>query len=487
MVTRASRQVVVIGGGIAGLTTVFSLYERAKELEMPLDCALLEASPRFGGKILTHRVNDLVIEGGPDSFLSSKPWALQLCEKLGLAGQLIGTNEASRQTFIYSCGRLREIPQGLVTLVPTRLAPLVRSGLVSWPGLLRMGADLIIPAGSPSSDESLASFFRRRFGQEAVSRMIEPLVAGIYAGDADQLSVLATFPRFRELEQQHGSLLRGVLAERNKLKAAPETPARPPSMFLTLRNGLGDLVQALEGALRLAGAALRPSSLVRDVQVQRDGGSETTYTVHIENAPPVAADAIVLATPAYAAGDLIRPLCPPAADLLASIPYTSTATVSLAYRQDEVAGSIRGFGFVVPRVEDRRLLAATWTSSKWAYRAPGGCTLVRCYTGGVGREAFLDGTDASLVEEMCNELRDLAGIKARPQYMEVHRWHRGMPQYTVGHLDRVQRIHEALQGFRGLFLTGAAFYGVGIPDCIREGFKTADRVIEHLGEGAPRQ
>jgi oxygen-dependent protoporphyrinogen oxidase len=464
------------------LTAAFSLYEQAEAAGLPLTCTLIEASRDWGGKIVTHRVGDLTIEAGPDSFLSQKPWGLELCRKLGLSGRLVNTNEQHRKTFVYSRGRLRELPEGLVLIVPTKLGPFLRSGLISWPGILRMGLDLALPARRGEGDESLASFFSRRLGREAFERVVEPLMAGIYAGDAEQISLRATFPRFLDLERKHGSLIRGMLS--NRPPGGPpngQTPRR--TMFVTLQDGLAELVQALVARLTAAGAKLmtrRSVAAMRVRQTRADRSGGWAYDLTLENGPVVSADAVVLATPAFVSSGLVRPLSPIAAELLDAIPYASTATVSLAYAAGTIGADVSGFGFVVPRVERRDLLAATWSSLKWPHRAPASQTLVRCYLGGIGRDAILQEDDRGLVRRVRDELKSMAGVTGEPAYVEVNRWHRGMPQYTLGHLDRLDSIQRSLDRYPGLVLAGAAYRGIGIPDCIRDGAEAAATVIRFL-------
>ncbi|MGH7260849.1 MAG: protoporphyrinogen oxidase, partial [Nitrospiraceae bacterium] len=363
---------------------------------------------------------------------------------------------------------------GLVVIVPTKLGPFLKGGLVSWPGILRMGMDLVLPAKRSGDDESLASFFSRRIGREAFERVVEPLMAGIYAGDATQISLRATFPRFLDLEQKHGSLIRGMLAGR---------PAGAPSnrtMFVTLQGGLVELVQALVARLTAAGAKLmtqQPAAAIRVRQTSTNHPIGWTYDLTLDNGPVISADAVVLATPAFVSADLVRPLSPIAAELLGAIPYASTATVSLAYKAGTHGGEVNGFGFVVPRAEGRDLLAATWTSLKWPHRAPDSQTLVRCYLGGIGREAVLQDDDRALIRRVRDELQSIAGVTGEPVYAEVNRWDRGMPQYTLGHLDRLETIQRSLDRYPGLVLAGAAYRGIGIPDCIRDGTDAANVLI----------
>ncbi len=470
----APKRVVVVGGGIAGLATAFDLAERADAMGKPLQCIVMEGQSAFGGKIVTNHVRGLVVEGGPDSFLTTKPAALDLCDKLGLTSQLLNTSQGNGQALMWSRGRLREFPQGLISMAPTGLGSLFRSGVVSWPGIARMGAEWWIPARPDTGgEETLAGFFSRRFGAEAFHRLIEPFVAGIYAGDADELSAAATFPRFVELERTHGSLLKGAWAVRRARSASRQNPASPRTLFTSLRGGLGDLITRLLDRLSKSGVSLRRGATVLTVRSPHEGRPHQPYRLELEGGDTVEAEAVVLATPAHVSSGLLQSIDREAAALLDRIPYASTVTLSMAYADPEIAGRLRGHGFVVPRVEHRGLIAATWSSRKWARRAPSGQCLIRCYMGGRGREHFLEWDDAALTNHARRELDAMAGIHGRPFHVEVYRWPRAMPQYLCGHRDRVRRIRQRVAGYPGLYLTGAAYEGIGIPDCIRDAGDTS--------------
>jgi protoporphyrinogen/coproporphyrinogen III oxidase len=473
------RTVAVIGGGISGLSTAYALQERAAAAGIPIRCTVIDGSPVWGGKIVTHRVGDLVTEAGPDSFLSQKPAGLELCDKLGLTDHLINTNETGKRACVYSRGRLHELPEGLVVIAPGQLGPFLRSGLLSWAGLARMAMDFAVPAKWSQEDESLAAFFRRRVGRQAFDRMLEPLMAGIYAGDAEQMSVGATFPRFVELEKQYGSVIRGMMASR---KADPTATHSGPkrTMFVSLKNGLSDLIAALVHRLTDKGIVLRGGCTVDALRVRSHELGRWTYDVILNDGQALSVDSLVLATPAYTSAELVRPLTPTAAGLLEMIPYASTATIAMAYPRAAVSGAAEGFGFVVPRAEGRDLIAATWTSLKWPHRAPPDQLLVRCYVGGVGREAILGLDDQTLVARVRTDLTGMCGMTGEPGFVEVNRWMKAMPQYTLGHLERLEQIEAALSRYGGLILTGAGYRGVGIPDCIRDGAVAADRVMRYL-------
>lgn len=473
------RSVVVIGGGISGLATAFALMEQAEAAGLSLRCTVLEAGPTWGGKIVTHKIGNFVTEAGPDSFLSTKPAGLELVEKVGLSHEVINTNETGKKAFVYSSGKLRELPEGLIAVAPGQISRFVKSGVLSFGGVARMGLDFVLPRKRSATDESLASFVRRRFGRQAFERLMEPLMAGIYAGDAEQMSIKATFPRFVELEQAYGSVLRGMLRAKSDDTGGGSRASRR-TMFISLRPGLEALVTALVGRLTRQGVALKCGVPVESLRVRSHQLGRWTYDVMLQDGSALSAESLVLATPAFVTAELLRPLTPIAAGLLDMIPYASTATIGLAYPGSVVGGSIQGFGFVVPRTERRDLIAATWTSLKWPHRAPADRLLARCYVGGAGREAILALDDEALIARVKAELREICALTAEPTYTEVNRWTKAMPQYQLGHLERLDQAEVALGRYPGLVLTGSGYRGVGIPDCIRDGAAAAQKVIRYL-------
>lgn len=462
-------QVVIIGGGISGLATAYFLQEQARTCNTPIDITLIERSAAFGGKIVSERNAGFVIEAGPDSFITQKPAAVELCNALGLGDQLVGTNDAMRNTFIWSRGRLRKLPDGVMLLVPTKLGPFLRSSLISWPGKLRMALDVVIPPRQDDGDASLAQFVRRRLGAEALDKLAEPLIAGIYVGDAERLSLKSTFPRFLELERAHGSLIRGMHSQRRRV--APSNGAAPLPLFMTLRGGLGVLVDALVARLQHAGAHLLQGRVQKVVREQ-DG-----YTLRMEDGVGLRADTIIFATPAHGSAQLVEGIDPELATALRQIPYVSSATVSLGFRRAELGHALDGFGFVVPRSERRKLRACTWSSSKFPHRAAAGYALVRGFVGGPHAENLLDQDDDALIELVRGELRVMMGITAAPVLARVFRWPRANPQYEVGHHERVTTIERLVARHPGMHMVGSAYHGVGIPDCIQGGARVAAKVL----------
>lgn len=469
-------RVVVIGGGIAGLAAAYRLTQIAPDPAI----TLIESDPRLGGKILTERVDGFVIEGGPDTFLSLKPGGLDLCRELGLENRLHGTNEKIRRTYVMRGNKLHELPEGLTGLIPSRFGPMAKTSLISPLGRLRMGLDFLIPPRYADGDETLAAFVERRLGRELYDRLIEPLLGGIYAGDGEQLSLASTFPQLRQIELQHGGLIKGMLAA--KKKAPPSKPTREKrSAFLTPTTGLAEIVEALEA--RLNGIEIRRRTRVIGVEAAPPG-----YQVRLESGESLQADAIIFATPAFITADLIFNLDSQISTTLRAIPYVSTATVSLAYRLDNVPRPLDGYGYIIPRAEGRAILACTWTSTKFPHRAPEGFGLIRAFVGRAGQEGALDVDDDDLLELVHDELRRTLGITAPPVLHRIFRWPKAMPQYTLGHLDRLDVIEQRLAAHPGLFVAGNAYRGIGIPDCIGSGQAAADKArvfIQTLTERQP--
>lgn len=516
-------RIVVVGGGMTGLGAARAL-EDARAADPSVDWVLYEAEPRLGGKVHTVRRDGFVVEGGPDSAVVEKPWPMQMARRLGIGDRLLDSNEDVRRSFVYARGRLHELPEGIILMVPTRIVPFALSGLISWPGKLRMGLDLVLPRGGEAEDESLARFVRRRLGEEALARIAEPIVAGIHAGDPETMSVAATFPMFRQMEREHRSLILGMLARRKARERAagaavgdaPSTgdaPGRaataaggskpwppaggtrpggpgttgPRSYFYSFATGLGDLSDAIVASLPVE--RLRVGVAVETLACSGAGCGQQAgsgrYALNLADGTRELADAVILAGPAFASGALLRNVAPLAARDLESIEYVSTATVSLAFRRQQIAHPLRGFGYVVPRAEGRGVMATTWSSSKFPRRAPEGHVLLRSFLGRAGLEAAAQLDDDEMTALVRRELRDVLGIAAEPEFVEVFRWPRGMPQYRVGHAALVGRIEGELAAAPGVELAGGAYHGIGIGDCLREGAAAAERALEHV-RGLPQ-
>ncbi len=463
------RRVVVVGGGIAGLAAAHRLVEHA-QAGAPLDVVLLEAADRLGGSIGTERSGGFVLERGADSMITEKPWGLALCERLGIADRLVGTREGERRTYVVHDGRLHALPEGFLLMAPTSLWPLAASPLFSIGGKLRMALDLVLPRRAGGGDESLAAFVRRRLGEEALARVADPLAGGIYTADPERLSLAATMPRFLELERTHRSVVLGLRAT---TRGARGDAGARYGLFVAPADGMGALVEAVarrlpEGVVRLATGVV---SLARAGDRWRLAAGGQTFD----------ADAVIVATPAFAAARLLAPLDATLAADLDAIEYASSATVALGFRAAGVAEHLIGFGFVVPFAERLSLLACTFASRKYPGRAPAGHELVRAFVGGARRPDLVERDDDALVTTVRAELRALLGITADPMLVRVERYRRGMPQYAVGHLDRVATIERRAAALPGLALAGAAYRGVGIPDCVRSGEAAADGVVKEGG------
>ena len=461
-------KLVVIGGGIAGLAAAHRAVELARDRRLPLDLTLLEARDRLGGTIASERVDGFLVEAGPDSFLSEKPWALALCRRLGVEDRLVRTDDRFRKVFVWHRGRLYPLPDGFQLLAPTALLPFATSSLFSLPGKLRMALDLVLPRGG-GDDESLGAFVRRRLGAEALDRVAQPLVAGIYTADPDDLSLTATMPRFVELERAERSIILGL---RRALRRAPQpgTSGARWSLFVTFAGGMEELIGTLAARLPPGAAMLE----------QRARGLERVgarWRVATYEGAGFEADRVIVATEAHAAARLARYLDPALATLLEEIPYASAATVSLGYRRADVPHPLDGFGFVVPRREGRALLAGTFSSVKYPGRAPDGHVLIRGFLGGMLNAEVLAEDDVTLAARARVELREALGITAEPVLTRLHRWPASMPQYHVGHLARVETIERAVAALPGLALAGAAYRGVGIADCVRAGEAAAERAF----------
>jgi protoporphyrinogen/coproporphyrinogen III oxidase len=459
----AMTNTVIIGGGISGLAAAYALQKQYA------DYLLLESSNHLGGKIITGNTEGFLIEGGPDSFLTQKRIAIDLCRELGLGDQLIGTKPtATPATYVLHKGRLHPMPEGMMLMAPTMILPILRTKLISWPGKLRMGLEIFIPRNKSNADESLASFVRRRLGQETLDKIAAPLMAGIHAADPEQLSLRSTFPMFAEMEKTHRSLVLGMMKrKRAQPTQAPNTPR--PSIFTTLSGGLQQLPNAIA-------ARLNPQNVRLNTSVQSLTREGDHYTITLADGSHLQAHNVIFTTPAYITADIVQPLDPALAEKLRRIRYVSTSTVSLAFRRSDITSPLNGFGFIVPATEGRRITACSWSSNKFSHRAPAGTVLMRVFIGGAFTEPLAEQDDATLIEVARQELQQIMGITATPILAQAYRWKKSNPQYNIGHSALVDEIDQTIQTHPNLHLAGAAYRGSGIPDCIQSGINAATKI-----------
>ncbi len=483
-------RIVVVGGGVGGMAAAWEAVMEAERLGMPAEVTVIEGRPRVGGSVVSERVGECIVEGGPDCFVSEKAGGLELIRDLGLDAHLSPTNDEHRKTYIMWGRRLHPLPDGLILLVPTRILPFVTASLFSWPGKVRMAMDLVIPRRRDEGDETLGDFIRRRLGREVLDKLGEPLVAGIHSGDPETMSVRATFPRFLDMEREDRSLILAMLKRMNKARAARAAAEkaraaavaagdaaaagrRPLTMFMTLDGGLERLIQEL--ADRVGHSALRLGDEARRVSRAADG----SWLVTTASGATHEADAVILATPAFASSSFVAESVPELARELAEIPYVTSATVTLAYPRSEFPAEPDGFGVVIPKAEKRRIKAFTWVTTKFFGRAPADTVLMRCFVRPVGDDGRpLD--EAALVAAAERELADILGVRVAPLWTRAFRWEQAMPQYVVGHIDRVDRIARLVEALPGLALAGGAYRGSGIPDTVSHSRAEARRVTADL-------
>jgi oxygen-dependent protoporphyrinogen oxidase len=450
--------VAVIGAGVSGLAAAYELRKRQRSV------LVLERDQRAGGIIRTERVGEFTIDAGPDALLIQKQAALELCNELGLGNRLVPT-KLPRTAFVLRNGRLHPLPGASVLGFPTRLRPLFASTLFGLSAKLRMAAELFVPRSNTTDDESIAAFVRRRFGPEAATYIAEPLLAGIHAGDAERLSMRALFPRLVEAEARAGSVIRAFRSEAR--------PVTPDGVFRSFPNGLAELIDGLMKAL--PADAVQCGSAVTGIE-SGDG-----FTIHVASRPPIKARSVVLAIPAFASADLLRPFDPELSAACASIRYLSTATAVFAFPRQAIRHDLKGTGFVVPRAEGISITAGAWVSSKWPHRAPEGQALLRAFLGGARDPDVLTRTDAELSGAALADLRTILGINGEPTMTRVYRWNRSSPQQEVGHGGLMRRIDASLAAHRGLYISAAGFRGVGIPDSIADARSTAAAAAAFVG------
>ena len=487
------KKVIIIGGGVAGLGAAYKV-RRAAAAGHDVDCVLIEKDDRIGGKLASEIVPDpdggeYVVDGGSDAFVSTKPAVARIARMLGIGDEMVPACEENKKTLIVKGDRLVEMPDGIMMFAPTKLMPLATTSLYSWPGKFRMALDWFLPRKTrwaegetaQDHDETLEEFVVRRMGREALDRLAEPLVGGVHASEPSQMSLAATFPNFLEMEQEFGSLIRGFLDQRKKReemkrKYPPKPGAKPWAFFNTFRRGMQDLPNGMADAVGRERIITGIAATI--IERSADG-----WRVTLENGDIIEGDALIIATEAWTATRLVRDVDESIAGLLGEIPCSSSATVSMAFRSEDCPFDVKWFGILSPVVEDRPLLAVTLSSSKWPDRAPEGRVLLRGFIGGPQNQHLLDAPDEELVETIRQQLVELLKVRpeATPIFTRVFRWNGGMPQYTIGHLDRVDEIERKTGEISGFGLAGGAFRGVGIPNCIESGERAVDKVLGDLG------
>jgi protoporphyrinogen/coproporphyrinogen III oxidase len=459
----------IIGGGISGLAAAFELEEQ-RRAGAEVEYVLYESSSRLGGVLRTELVDGCLVEAGPDSFVTEKPWLADLCRALGIDDQLIGSNDAGRKTYILTRGRLVEMPDGLMFMVPTKILPTGLSPLFSWKTKLRMTQELFHPPRAVDHDESVAAFVERHYGREMVDRLADPLLSGVYGGEAANLSVRAVLPRFAEMERTHGSLGRAMLAARRKMSAVPRKTA--PPLFTSLKHGMQYLAETVVS--RLTPSALLTNAVVQALQPQPEaGGWLVSAGLQSDQV-----DRVVVALPGPAASNVLRLASPDLSKELAAIQYSSSITVGLGYDREVRRSLPPGFGFLVPRSEDKKLLAATFVHNKFPHRAPEDRALLRCFFAGANAQDVWAFSDEQLIGIVRNELQQIIGLRAQPLFARVYKWKSAMAQYGVGHLERIERIEGLRKQLPGLALAGNGYRGIGVPDCVRSGREAAKQVVQ---------
>ena len=472
-----TKRIVIIGGGITGLSAAYRLSELSGERNHPLDVTLIEARDRLGGVIHTVKQDGFLIDSGPDNFITAKPWALSLARRLGLESELLSTSEAHRRALVVRRGKLMPIPEGFLLMAPTKFMPLITSSLFSVPGKLRMAMEMFLPARKVNEDESLASFVTRRLGHQALDRVVQPLISGIYTAKPERLSLRATMPRFLDLETKYGSVIKGMRREgkRHKTKGS----GARYGMFVTFRDGLQTLINTLRD--RLNHVHFRLNEHVVRVAKKADGRAIPCWSVELKDGTSMEADGVIITGPSPHAARLLTGVDTKLAEQLSEVQYASSAVVHLAYRREQVAHPLDAFGLVVPISERRSIIAASFSSVKYEGRAPDGYVLLRAFMGGALHPEMMQHNDKGLIIAARRDLDDLLGISAVPYFAVVHRWPESMAQYDVGHLQRVAAIRRRLREHKGLQLGGNGFEGVGIPDCVRAGERAAEELVPGLG------
>ena len=462
-------RIAIIGGGISGLAAAFELEQR-RNSGADVEYTLYESSTRLGGVLRTEHIDGCVVEAGPDSFVTEKPWAADLSRLVGLGDQLIGSNDADRKTYILTRGRLVEMPDGLMFMVPTKILPTGLSPLFSWSTKLRMAQELFHPPRAVDRDESVADFVERHYGREMVDRLADPLLSGVYGGDSANLSVRAVLPRFAEMERTHGSLGRAMLAARKKMKNSSGPRKAAPPLFTSLKDGMQHLAETVVS--KLNAPSLLTGVAVQAIQPEAGGWvvSAGMLSDHF--------DSVIVALPGLAAANVLHIASQDLSSELAAVQYSSSITVGLGYDREVRETLPPGFGFLVPRSEGKQLLAATFVHNKFPHRAPEDRALLRCFFAGSNAESVWPLGDDQIIGIVRRELQQIVGLHAEPLFARVYKWKSAMAQYSVGHLDRLERIERLRKQLPGLALAGNAYRGIGVPDCVRSGRDAATELLK---------
>lgn len=469
----SKKKVVIVGGGITGLTTAYYLQKSARKHQLPFEVKLVEATNRIGGKLQTLVKDGFTIERGPDSFLERKESAGRLAREVGLGDAIV--NNSAGKSYILVKERLHPMPGGSVMGIPSEMGPFVTTKLFSWPGKIRAAADFVLPPSQAQEDQAVGTFLRRRLGDEVVEHLVEPLLSGIYAGDIDRMSLMATFPNFYHLEQKYGSLVRGTKKARQNAPKKPvqSSEAKKKGIFITISSGLQSFAEAIE-------AKLQPDTVLKGTRVDHVTKQESGYVLRLSNGETWQADSMLVATPHGAAASMFTEYDELFQEFR-DVPSTSVATVSMAFPEEVIKKDIDGTGFVVARNSDYTITACTWTHKKWPHSTPKGKVLLRCYVGRPGDEAIVEQSDKEIVKIVLEDLNKTMNIAAEPEFAVVSRWHEAMPQYIVGHKQRVAKLKSGIQReLPGVFVAGSSYQGVGIPDCIDQGEAAVAEILSYL-------
>jgi oxygen-dependent protoporphyrinogen oxidase len=473
------KRVAIIGGGITGLSAAYILEQYNKKYNNSIEVFLIEKEKQLGGKVRTEHQNGFVLEGGPDSFISSKPWVTWLSKQLGIESKIIECNTKNSRSYILSDNKIYSIPNGLALLLPTDFMAFAKNPIITWKGKVRAACDLLIPRKKDVSDETLSSFISRRLGKEILEKIVGPLVGGIHSNDPKTMSLLATFPRFLEMERNDRSIIVSMLRMKKKFRKISNKQTNKKSPFLTFKNGMNTLITALH-------KELITTNILTETEVEQFHQREnSTYSIQLKNGDTLTADAVIFAIDAITTANILKNLDEKIAKLLQKIPFTSTASVSLAYRKTDTQKIPNGFGITIPARENRKISAITFSSQKWGNRVPNDdFRLLRVFLGGYSNSELITLDNNELLKIVKSELKEIIGIDAEPHLVHINRWKEGRPQYVIGHLENVKVIEEKLEAYSAAYIAGSSYYGGGLSDCISSGVNTAQRVINSLDKDA---